>query len=96
MDFSGGGHSSTQTLMCNLTQYGNLASCGGVLIDDSGNFLYVFASKLRPCVVLEAELWGILIGLKMAWNRGLIKVFSDSLNVVTLLNGNCSPTHRSF
>jgi len=39
----------------------------------------VFAAKVPPCSILEAELWGIFHGLKIVWSRGFqkIKMFVD-------------------
>jgi ribonuclease HI len=53
-----------------VSHNGNLASCGGVIRDDSGNFVCVFASKLHSCAIFEAEFWGIFYGLKMILIRG--------------------------
>lgn len=44
------------------------AAYGGILRDDSGNFLFGFAMKLGSCSILAAELWGILHGLRVAWS----------------------------
>jgi len=54
--------------------------------DNNCTFLCAFAARLHPCAVLEAELWGIYNGLKIAWSRGFRKVhvFSDALNAITL------------
>ncbi|MCI48615.1 ribonuclease H protein, partial [Trifolium medium] len=45
--------------------------------------------------VIEAELWGIYYGLKLAWERGFhkIKVYSDSLVAIKLLKYGCPLTH---
>ncbi|KAK7268816.1 hypothetical protein RIF29_21525 [Crotalaria pallida] len=36
---------------------------GGLLDDEDGQFLFAFAFKLRPCSIMHAELWGILVGM---------------------------------
>ena len=40
--------------------------------------------------MLEAELWGICEGLRLAWDSGfrLLEVESDSLGAVNLINNN--------
>ena len=47
-----------------------------------------FVCNLGFCNSLEAEIWGALEGLKMAWNMGLDKIIleSDSTVLVELLN----------
>ena len=46
------------------------ATSGGVIHDSSGRWLYGFAHKIGACSSLEAELWVVLEGLKIAWNLG--------------------------
>lgn len=77
---------------------GSTAACGGLLRDDGGNFIFTFPVKLRTVSVLEAELWGILHGLKLAWSRGFrhIHVYSDSQGAVNLLSDGCSRTHVCY
>lgn len=40
---------------------GLFASCGGVLRDDSRQFIFGFFAKVGTCSILEAELWGIYL-----------------------------------
>ncbi|AES69278.1 hypothetical protein MTR_3g026800 [Medicago truncatula] len=47
-----------------------LASCGGILGDYVDKFICAFAAKIRPCSVLEDELWRIFRGWKISWSRG--------------------------
>lgn len=52
-------------------QVGSQAACGGVVTDEAGNFLFAFAANPCSCSILEAELRGILHGLKIAWSSGV-------------------------
>lgn len=53
-----------------VVEIGLVASCGDVLRDKLGRFMFGYAAKLGSCSVLEAELWGILHGLMIVWSRG--------------------------
>ncbi|KAF7844636.1 putative RNA-directed DNA polymerase [Senna tora] len=50
------------------------ASCGGVVRDYMGRFIYGFSKNLGSCDALAAELWGVILGLNMAWELGIKKV----------------------
>jgi ribonuclease HI len=78
-----------------VVEHDTKAACGGVMRDCNGNFLVAYVAHIHPCLVLEAELWGIYYGLKTAWSRGYrrIKVVSDSLSDINLLKDGCPPTH---
>ncbi|CAL9008694.1 unnamed protein product, partial [Prunus brigantina] len=54
-----------------------------------------FAVNLGVGKVLEAELWGIHVGLKLAWDIGCSAVVleSDSATAVHLLNKNVEDLH---
>ncbi|KAL6975986.1 hypothetical protein U1Q18_052708 [Sarracenia purpurea var. burkii] len=47
------------------------AGFGGVFRDESGQWITGFYGRLKDCTSLEAELWGILNGLKEAAGEGL-------------------------
>ncbi|KAF7814111.1 putative ribonuclease H protein At1g65750 family [Senna tora] len=73
------------------------SACGGVLRDRDGNFLCGFIRNVGSCSIILADLWGILSGLQVAWNRGFKKVIleTDSLNAERLIHqafeeGHCS------
>ena len=48
-----------------------------------------FVNQLGICSPMEAELWGALEGLKLAWGMGMKQIIleSDSAKIVGLLNG---------
>ncbi|KAL8168314.1 hypothetical protein V2J09_009813 [Rumex salicifolius] len=48
---------------------GSKATAGGVIRDASGQWLIGFTHNLG-CSVPKAELWGILDGLNLAWDKG--------------------------
>lgn len=54
------------------------ASCGGVLRDAVGRWLYGFAANLGSASAIEAEIWGIYYGLSLAWSQGFEKVLVSS------------------
>ncbi|XVF29674.1 hypothetical protein REPUB_Repub15cG0142300 [Reevesia pubescens] len=51
-----------------------VAVAGGLIRDDKGYWLLGFVYRIGICEVLSAELWSILQGLKLAWDRGFRKV----------------------
>lgn len=55
------------------TASGNIGA-GGVLRDCSGNWIKGFAVNLGIGQILEAELWGLAFGLKMALDKGVSKI----------------------
>lgn len=65
------------------------AGCGGVLRNDSGNWIYGFAQKLSPSSREdETEKEGILRGLKWAKEKGFmrVEVESDNQGIVETAN----------
>ena len=66
------------------------ASAGGLLRDCHGNFIHGFSANLGVCSVIKAELWGVLHGLRMAWDLGYrrIQVGTDNCSVVQLIKEN--------
>ena len=73
-------------------------SAGGVIRDANKNWLVGFALNKGVGSVLEAEIWGILEGLKLAWSTGFRKVVveSDSQAAVTLLTSDISKYHPLY
>ncbi|KAJ8762734.1 hypothetical protein K2173_012226 [Erythroxylum novogranatense] len=57
---------------------------GGVLRSTNGSWLAGFAHNLDICSVTNAELWGLLDGLQIAWSLGInkVKVESDNMSVI--------------
>ncbi|KAF7842466.1 reverse transcriptase [Senna tora] len=55
----------------------NLTACGGVARDSDGRFLIGFMRKLGDGSMLNAELWGIVSALVVAWRSGFKKVLVE-------------------
>lgn len=72
-----------------------LASCGGVLWDQTGKWLRGYAANLGIASVVEAEIWGVYYGLNLAWMEGYrrIVVSSDSKTTLHLLQNNIQLCH---
>ncbi|CAL0327420.1 unnamed protein product [Lupinus luteus] len=72
-----------------------LAGCGGVVRDHFGAFVFNFANKIGLCSIIQAELWGILLGLRLLLQRGFLKVCleTDSASSLHLLRSGCAPPH---
>ncbi|CAL2236895.1 unnamed protein product [Prunus armeniaca] len=70
-------------------------AAGGVLRDSSGQWMRGFAVNLGVGQVLEVELWGIYLGLKLAWDIGCSAVVLESYSAtaVHLLNKNVEDLH---
>lgn len=71
---------------------------GGVIRDHKKSWLGGFALNKGTGSVIEAELWGIFEGLKIAWKAGYKKVVveSDSQNAILLLKKNTLANHPLF
>lgn len=60
------------------------AFAGCVARDINGQWLFGFNRYLRKCSIFDAELWGILEGLKLIQKRGhdRVIILSDNLDVI--------------
>lgn len=68
-----------------------LLTMGGAIRNDNGAFLFGFSKQLIGCSTVQAELWAISHGIKIAWDRGYcnILVESDSQASVCLILKGC-------
>ncbi|KAL4348919.1 hypothetical protein GQ457_17G006350 [Hibiscus cannabinus] len=66
----------------------SLVSQWGVVRDHFGAFLFSYSKSIGTTTVLQAELWGILEGLRIARDRGCVRiqVQSDSAAAINLLS----------
>ncbi|MBA0753672.1 hypothetical protein Gogos_021161 [Gossypium gossypioides] len=73
------------------------AVVGGVLRDKNGEWILGYNKYLGNCSILDAELWGILDGLKLIQRRGDAKVViqSDSFEAVKAIHGSALKTSHS-
>ncbi|KAL4386953.1 hypothetical protein GQ457_09G002620 [Hibiscus cannabinus] len=51
-----------------------IARCGGLVRDAAGHWIFGYNKALGVCSALEAELWGVYIGLFLAWRMHLRRV----------------------
>lgn len=54
------------------------AGCGGMIRGDSGRWISGFKHNIGPCSAITTELWGVYIGLNLAWGKGFRKVILES------------------
>lgn len=68
------------------------AAVGGVLCDGKGEWILGYNKYLGRSSTFDAELWGILDGLKLIQRRGHTKVViqTDCLEAVKAIQGNAS------
>ena len=71
------------------------SACGGVLRDNSNNWLGGFMCKLTAIPVSIAEIIGIIHGLNLCWSRGYrqVLVHTDSMEAISLLTWGCGNSH---
>ncbi|XP_019152396.1 PREDICTED: uncharacterized protein LOC109149189 [Ipomoea nil] len=65
------------------------SACGGVLRNNEGQYIGGFSKKIGTCSALEAEVWGIYVGIQKAWELGYRKVMfeTDCSKAINLING---------
>lgn len=68
------------------------AGCGGIFRDASGAWNGEFARNLGARSALSAELWGMLIGVSLAWKKLILE--SESMVAVTLVQEGVSESHH--
>lgn len=64
-------------LNCDGAFKGELAisGCGGLLKDDMGAWIRGYFHRLGNCDSLQAEMWGMLLSMKLAWQEGITHVW---------------------
>ena len=67
------------------------AACGGVIRDSQGQWIMGFCKSLGLQTIIEAELYAIMLGLRMAQKLGLqqIMLYSDSLDAINIIMRDC-------
>ncbi|KAK8537192.1 hypothetical protein V6N12_043365 [Hibiscus sabdariffa] len=90
------------TVQCSITwaryysEYGailpttGIGSVSGVFRTDDGSWIYGFNKSIGIMQPLQAKLWGIFVGLQIAWDIGFERLLiqSDSKEAIKLLNDN--------
>ena len=67
----------------------SIAGCGGLLRNSDGRWLQGYSRKIGACDALSAEMWGMYLGMKLAWRQGFhhLQVESDSKMLVDMIMG---------
>ncbi|MCI46118.1 ribonuclease H protein, partial [Trifolium medium] len=47
-----------------------LAGCGGLQRDSDGRWLTGYSRKIGTCDALGTEMWGMYLGMQIAWRQG--------------------------
>ena len=82
----------------NKTLRGCCIGAGGVLRDSNGNWISGFAASLGNGSVLDAEAWGLLLGLKMTYTFQCTSLLieSDSNVIVQMLKKGVDDLHPLY
>ncbi|XP_016178430.1 uncharacterized protein LOC107620837 [Arachis ipaensis] len=66
------------------------AGCGGLIRNSDGSWVMDFTRNLGVCSAYMAELWGLYLGLEMAWTLGFrkVKIEIDSQAVINSVTQN--------
>ncbi|GAU25598.1 hypothetical protein TSUD_260320 [Trifolium subterraneum] len=66
-----------------------LAGCGGLFRDSDGRWIQGYARKIGTCDALCVEMWGMYLGMKLAWRQSFhhLQVESDSKTLVDMITG---------
>ncbi|KAE8704090.1 hypothetical protein F3Y22_tig00110461pilonHSYRG00088 [Hibiscus syriacus] len=73
------------------------SSAGGVIRACDGSWILGYNRSTGYCSPLQTELWGMLIGLKLAWDHGFrcVLLQSDCLMAVRLINDDSTSVEHS-
>ncbi|GAU42748.1 hypothetical protein TSUD_77850 [Trifolium subterraneum] len=65
------------------------SGCGGLFRNSDGRWIKGYARKIGTCDALSAEMWGMYLGMQLAWRQGfhLLQVESDSKTLVDMITG---------
>ena len=71
--------------------------CGGIR-NDRGFFIGGFTHNISECNMMEAKLWGVLNGLKIAWDASIKNLIMevDYLCAVELVKTNINSLHSFY
>jgi len=70
---------------------GEYSGCGGLFRDSEGRWIKDYIRKIGVCDALHAEIWGMYLGLEMAWREHISQLIveSDSKILIDLVTENC-------
>ncbi|KAL8161149.1 hypothetical protein V2J09_012638 [Rumex salicifolius] len=66
-------------------------AAGGVMRDADGKWVCGFTANLGITLIVESELWGVFLGLKMAWERNAPQVEVESDLKIVVKPGDSLP-----
>ncbi|CAJ2648154.1 unnamed protein product [Trifolium pratense] len=66
-----------------------LAGCGGLFRNSDGRWLKGYSHKIGTCDALCAEMWGMYLGMQLAWRHNFhhLQVESDSKSLIDMITG---------
>ncbi|GAU24368.1 hypothetical protein TSUD_390770 [Trifolium subterraneum] len=69
---------------------GEVAGCGGLFRDSDGRWIKGYTKKIGTCDALHVEMWGLYLGLDMAWREHFshLIVESDSKILIDMISDN--------
>ncbi|CAJ2627891.1 unnamed protein product [Trifolium pratense] len=70
----------------------DISGCGGLFRNSDGRWIKGYAKKIGSCDSFHAEMWGLYLGLDMAWRDHIshLIVESDSKLLIDMITGNCN------
>ncbi|GAU32767.1 hypothetical protein TSUD_323350 [Trifolium subterraneum] len=73
-------------------ELGETAGCGGLFRVSDGRSIKGFSRKIGACDALHAEMWGMYLGMDIAWMDGLshLIVESDSKVLINMVTNKCN------
>jgi ribonuclease HI len=69
-----------------------ISGCGGLFRNSDGRWIKGYAKKIGSCDAFHAEMWGLYLGLDMAWRDHIsyLIIESDSKLLIDMITGNCT------
>jgi len=69
---------------------GVIAGCGCLFRDSDGRWIKDYTKKIGACDVLHAEMWGLYLGLDMAWREHYSHIIVESVSkiLIDMISGN--------
>ncbi|GAU12898.1 hypothetical protein TSUD_73850 [Trifolium subterraneum] len=73
-------------------ELGEFAGCGGLFRDSDGRWIKGFTRKIGAFDALHVEMWGMYLGIDIAWRNGLshLTVESDSKVLINMITNKCN------
>jgi len=70
----------------------DVSGCGGLFRNSDGRWIKGYMKKIGSCDALHAEMWGVYLGLEMAWRDRIpqLIVESDSKLLIDMITYNCN------